>query len=461
MSYLNMFDFSGDPGAPERFYDEAEFNRSKQNRDRYLGDVKKDRTRYRGLRDTYSGRETGYLSESDRLYGLGEKAIDSSGRFITKANRFSRQAGDLASGDDYRTTAEGIQAKTFDLDRIQGKMGGIRRAMGQRLNIGNSKFSAIARDALTSWYQSQREELDTQLAGSSLAPAAQQALKERLARGAAENVTKAEIQGLLSEEDADMRRFLNEAQLLGSEFNMARAGIESLVTQQDARRAQQRDLLNAASGQLNVAGQQMNQGGQYMNLGQGAFRKAGYVGDASRFYEGAQQQMTGELLDDSRERMGQQQQLKMQDAANQEAYNTYKAQSGQRGFNNLMKAAQTAARVYMAFKTAGMSELAAAGVDAAAKSAGSNSGSNSGGRPPQAGPGQRGGAFRSGSYSGSGGSHGRSRSLSLGSRDNYNGLRYGLSSWATPGNQGSGGAWAGNDLRRFVDKNSLINDIQF
>ena len=195
------------------------------------------------------------------------------------------------------------------------------------------------------------------------------ALRERLARGAAQSVTQAEIQGMISQEDADMRRFLNEAQLVGSEFDMTRAGIDTLITQQDVRRAQQADLLNAMQGDLNVASQQMNQAGQYMNLGGAQFDMGRYQGNTARFYEGAQQNMTSELLGDACERMTQQQQLQMQDAANQQAYKEYKAQGAQRGFNNLMNAAGTAARVYMAAQTGGMSEVANAGVQAATTAA--------------------------------------------------------------------------------------------
>ena len=364
-SLFSIFDFGGDPGAPETFFDPAEYRRSKALRDRYLGDIKTDRKRYRGLRDAYTGRETTAMGEAGRLFGLGERAIDSSGRFIANAARSSKLATDMATGRDYRDTVEGIQRKAFDLDRLQGEMEGIRRGMGQRLNIGNSKYSAVLREAMTSFYSAEKNQLNTQLANSNLTPAAQMALKERLARGAAQSVTQAEIQGLISQEDADMRRFLSEAQLVGSEFDMTRAGIDTLIAQQDVRRAQQADISNAMQGDLNVATSQMNQGGQYMNLGQSQFNMGRYQGDTARFYEGAQQQMTGELLGDSRERMTQQQQLQMQDAANKRAYQEYKAQSGQRGFNNLLNAASTAARVYMAVQTAGMSEVANAGVQAA------------------------------------------------------------------------------------------------
>jgi len=374
-NFLKLFDFGGDPGAPQTFFDREEFNRSKRLRDRYLGDVKSDRDRYRGLRDTYTGRETTLMNESGRLFGLGEKAIDSSGRFITNASRLSDQAGQIATGRSYKETQDAIRRKGFELDRLQGEMEGIRGAMGRRLNIGDSKYSAVLRDAMTSFYGAEKQNLDTQLANSNLTPAAQMALRERLARGAAQSVTQAEIQGLISQEDADMRRFLSEAQLVGSEFDMTRAGIDTLITQQDIRRAQQQDILNAASGDLNVAASQMNQGTQFMNLGQAAFNRGQYQGNVGRFYEGAQQDMTSELLGDARERMTQQQQLQMQDSANQQAYKEYKAQGAQRGFNNLMNAAGTAARIYMAAQTGGLSEGGKLAVDAAANAA-SNSSSN-------------------------------------------------------------------------------------
>ena len=88
--------------------------------------------------------------------------------------------------------------------------------------------------------------------------------------------------------------------------------------------------------------------------------------------------MTGELLGDARERMTQQQQLQMQDAANQQAYDEYKAQGAQRGFNNLIKAGTMAARAYMAVKTAGLSEGANLAVNAATNMAShqANSGQN-------------------------------------------------------------------------------------
>ena len=375
---FKLFDFAGDPGAPQTFYDSAEFKKQQRLRDKYLGDVKSDRDRYRGLRDSYTGRETTAMGEAGRLWGLGERAIDSSGRFIANAARSSNIARDMATGRDYQDTVDSIGRKSFELDRLQGELGGIRRAMGQRLNVGNSKYSAVLRDAMTSFYNAEKSQLNNQLVNSNLSPAAQLALKERLARGAAQSVTQAEIQGLLSQEDADMRRFLNEAQLVGSEFNMARAGIDTLIAQQDVRRAQQSDILSSMQGDLNVAGQQMNQGIQYSNLGQNQFNMGQYQGNTARFYEGAQQQMTGELLGDARERMTQQQQLQMQDAANQQAYDEYKAQGAQRGFNNLIKAGTMAARAYMAVKTAGLSEGANLAVNAATNMASNqaNSGQN-------------------------------------------------------------------------------------
>ena len=366
---FKLFDFAGDPGAPEKFFDSEELRKQQKWRDKYLGDVKSDRDRYRGLRDSYTGRETTAMGEAGRLWGLGERAIDSSGRFIANAGRSSQIARDMATGRDYQDTIDNIGLKSFELDRLQGELGGIRRAMGQRLNVGNSKYSAVLRGAMTSFYNAEKSQLNNELVNSNLTPAAQMALKERLARGAAESVTQAEIQGMLSEEDADMRRFLNEAQLVGSEFNMARAGIDTLIAQQDVRRAQQSDILSSMQGDLNVAGQQMNQGIQYSNLGQNQFNMGQYQGDTARFYEGAQQQMTGELLGDARDRITQQQQLKMSDAANEQAYNEYKAQGAQRGFNNIVKAASTAARVYMAAQTGGMSEVANAGVQAATSAA--------------------------------------------------------------------------------------------
>ena len=167
---LRLFDFGGDPGAPQTFYDSAEFNRQKGLRDQYLGDVKSDRDRYRGLRDAYTGRETTAMGEAGRLYGLGERAVDSSGRFIANAARSSRLATDMAKGRDYRDTVEGIQRKAFDLDRLQGEMEGIRRGMGQRLNVGNSVYSAALREAMTSFYNAEKNQLDTQLANSNLTP---------------------------------------------------------------------------------------------------------------------------------------------------------------------------------------------------------------------------------------------------------------------------------------------------
>ena len=91
--------------------------------------------------------------------------------------------------------------------------------------------------------------------------------------------------------------------------------------------------------------------------------------------------MTGELLGDARERMTQQQQLQMQDAANQQAYNEYKAQGAQRGFNNLIKAGTLATRVYMAAQTGGMSEVANAGVQAATNAVTPQDSSGSGQNP--------------------------------------------------------------------------------
>ena len=375
---FKLFDFAGDPGAPEKFFDSEELRKQQKWRDKYLGDVKSDRDRYRGLRDSYTGRETTAMGEAGRLWGLGERAIDSSGRFIANAGRSSQIARDMATGRDYQDTIDNIGLKSFELDRLQGELGGIRRAMGQRLNVGDSKYSAVLRSAMTSFYNAEKSQLNNELVNSNLTPAAQMALKERLARGAAESVTQAEIQGMLSEEDADMRRFLNEAQLVGSEFDMTRAGIDTLIAQQDVRRAQQSDILSSMQGDLNVAGQQMNQGIQYSNLGQNQFNMGRYQGDTARFYEGAQQQMTGELLGDARDRITQQQQLKMSDAANEQAYKEYQAQGAQRGFNNIVKAASTAARAYMAFKTAGLSEGANLAVNAATNMASNqaNSGQN-------------------------------------------------------------------------------------
>lgn len=464
-SFFNMFDFSGDPGEPDYFYDQSEFDSSKADRDRYLGDVKSDRGRYRRDRNYWRGQERSQLGQAERLFGRGEQAIDSSGRYIGRAGMLTDRASSLATDGSYRDTAQRVRGKADDLERLQGDMAGIRSRMDRPVNVGNSKFSAIARDALTSWYQSQKEELDTQLAGSSLAPAAQAALKERMARGMLENVGRAEIQGVLSQEDADMRKFLSQTQMIGAEANLAQSGIGAILNEQDVRRSQQQDLRAAASGQLNVAqagmarGQALgSMGGQYAQLG-------GMSGANTRFYDQSQQAMTSELLGDARDRMSTQQQLQMSDAANRQAYNTYKAQSGQRGFSNLMKIGSTVARLGAAFYTGGAS-LAAEAAMTAAESAGNKAGESNQVYDDAIMRQRRTG--RGGSYGGHGGSHGN-RSYSLASRARPS--RLSSDRLATPRWRGyqQGDDWVyggyGGDVRgntpRGLDKNSYINDIQY
>lgn len=368
-SFFGLFDFAGDPGEPDYFYDQAEFDAQKRNRDRYLGDLKSERTRMRGDRDFYRGRERSLQGQAGRQYGLAERAIDSTGRYIGRAGRLTDAASQLATDGSYRDTAQRIRGREGQLDDIRRQVSGIRQQMGRPLNVGNSVYSALLRDAMTSFYTAEKNQLDTQLANSNLTPAAQMAMRERLARGAVESIGKAEVQGFLSQEDADMRRFLNQTQLLGTEANLVQSGISAIINEQDIRRAQQSDLMNAASGQLNVGTAQMNQASQMAGMGDRYANQARAASDNMRFYDSAQLGVTEELLGDARERMSTQQQLQMQDAANRQAYNTYKAQSGQRGFNNLMNIARTGARIYTAAATGGASEAAIAATDLATTAA--------------------------------------------------------------------------------------------
>jgi len=97
--------------------------------------------------------------------------------------------------------------------------------------------------------------------------------------------------------------------------------------------------------------------------------RANMAGNNMRFYDSAQLGVTNELLGDARDRMSRQEQIRMQDAANRQAYKTYKAQSGQRGFNNLMNIARTGARIYAAAATGGATEGLIAATDLATTAA--------------------------------------------------------------------------------------------
>ena len=76
---LSLFDPAGDPGAPDYFFDQNEYNTALANRNTYLGDVKSDRGRLRTDRDYWRGQERNLMGLAGSRIGLGERAIDSSG----------------------------------------------------------------------------------------------------------------------------------------------------------------------------------------------------------------------------------------------------------------------------------------------------------------------------------------------------------------------------------------------
>ena len=376
MSFFNLFDFSGDPGEPDYFFDQSEYNTQKGKRDTYLGDLRSDRTRMRRDRDYYRGLERGAWGSAGSMLDKSGQAIGRSSRYLGKAAQLTDVASGFATDDSYRDSAGRIRLQSSELDKIRGEMGALRERLERPINVGNSKYSAVLRDAFSTYYASEKDELDTRLANSNLAPAAQEALKERLARGMLENVGKAEIQGIMSQEDADMRKILAQTNMLSGEAGLVGGVIDSIISEQDVRRAQQQDIMSAATGQLNVGSGQLNEATAYGNLGTQYMNRANTAAANTRFYDQSQLGVTTELLGDARDRMSAQEQLRMADASNKQAYRTYKAQSGQRGFGNLMKLASTGARIYMAAQTGGASELAAAGATAAGEAIGKQAAAN-------------------------------------------------------------------------------------
>ena len=98
-SFFNLFDFSGDPGEPDYFFDQSEYNTQKGKRDTYLGDLRSDRTRMRGDRDYYRGLQQGAWGSAGSMLDKSGQAIGRSGRYLGKAAQLTDVASGLATDD--------------------------------------------------------------------------------------------------------------------------------------------------------------------------------------------------------------------------------------------------------------------------------------------------------------------------------------------------------------------------
>ena len=78
MDLLKMFDFAGDPGAPEKTFDYDAWLKAKKKGDAQIKDLEDYRTYARGERDKFSGR-------ADVAWGQASGAFDKSGKLLDSA----------------------------------------------------------------------------------------------------------------------------------------------------------------------------------------------------------------------------------------------------------------------------------------------------------------------------------------------------------------------------------------
>jgi len=360
MDLLKMFDFAGDPGAPEKTFNYDAWLKAKKKGDAQIKDLEDYRTYARGERDKFSGRADVAWGQASGAFDKSGKLLDSAGAYLGRGVRLGGMAADMAGDQGYYSgLRDDIRSRG---QRFYGLGEEARRAGQDALSPtgGRNRFTSVMLDSLQDYFRSQEANFDNEMAGTSLSPAALAKLKQDRKMNFLNATGDAFQKGQMAMDQKQMQDFATRINAIGTEANMINLDVANIMQGDNVRGRQMTDLMNTSQNMANFGRFEMSRAGATQNLGTGYLNMSNAASNNMRFYDAQGNSVTDRILSDARGTQLNQEERKIRDAQNTYNYNRFKAGSAQRGFGNLIKAGTLIASFAAAPATGGASLAAGA-----------------------------------------------------------------------------------------------------
>ena len=360
MNLLSMFDFAGDPGAPDKTFDYNAWLKAKNKGDAQITDLEDYRKYARGQREKYSGRADIAYGKAGESFDKSGRILDTAGKYGTLGARLGAKAGRMADDSGYY---QGLQDKVRGRGQRFYGLGEEARKAGQEAlspTGGRNRFTSVMLDSLQDYYASQEKNFDTEMAGTSLSPAALAKMKQDRKMNFLRSTGEAFQKGQMAMDQKQMQDFATRINAIGTEANMINLDVANMMQGNAVRGQQMSDLMNTGQNMANFGRFELGRAGATQNLGCNYMNMSNAASNNMRFYDAQGTSVTDRILSDARGTQLSQEERKIRDAQNQYNYDRFKAGSGQRGFNNLVKAGTVIASFAAAPATGGASLAAGA-----------------------------------------------------------------------------------------------------
>ena len=369
-------------------YDPKEMKKWQDEQDKWYKDIGTNRARYGTERQKWMDRYDTAIGEADRYRGLAEtdfgrargeidRATDFFGRAegdISRARQAQMSANALMEDRDHyanlKSRAEarrrGIRSDRLEMQSLRGRTGrpaqdrGMTQSLLDAFKGANESNKAIM------------EQRTAELARTN--PAAAARMQQQFNTDTLRSVGQLKQRGMITDQQLSDANLTREAGLL-----MDSTALYGQEAAQDAMigSLQQQQIQNygaAATGALNVAGSMGNVGRNYLSsAGQLATLGSQYAGMGSQMegrgsralgvgmqYEGMDYGALQDQMSIANQRVNRQDQFRLSDQAARARVDSFNRSRGQMGIANVLKVAETGARIYGAASTAGATEQAIA-----------------------------------------------------------------------------------------------------
>lgn len=392
-NFWEMFSGTKKQSYGPSLYDPKEMKKWQDEQDKWYKDIGTNRERYGTERDKWMGRYDTAIGEADRYRGLAEtdfgrargqvdRATDFFGRAdadISRARQAQMSANVLMADRDHYSNLKrraearrrGIQGDRLEMQSLRGRAGrpaqdrGMTQSLLDAFKGANESNKAIM------------EQRTAELARTN--PAAAARMQQQFNTDTLRSVGQLKQRGMITDQQLSDANLTREAGLL-----MDSTSLYGQEAAQDAMigNIQQQQIQNygaAATGALNVAGSMSNVGRNYLSAG-GQYAALGsqYAGLGSQMegrgaralgagmqYEGMDYGALQDQMSIANRRVERQDKFRLSDQAARARVDSFNRSRGQQGIANVLKIAETGARLYGAATTAGATEAAIAAAAAA------------------------------------------------------------------------------------------------
>jgi len=373
-------------------YDSKEMKKWQKEQDKWYKDLGTTRDRYGTQSTKFMGKYEKAEGEADRYRGLAETEFGRSRAEIDRARGvFGRAEGDIERARSSQASASALMADRDHYSNLKRRAEERRRGVrGDRLEMQSlrgrlgrpAQDTGMTRrllDAFKGSNESNREIMEAntaQLAKTN--PAAAARMQAQFNEGTLRSVGQLQQQGIVTDQQLSDNNLTREAGMLMDSTSLY--GQEAAQDQMMAGYQQQQIQNYGAAGTqaLNIAGAMGNVGrnylsgagayaglgGQYSQMGSQLDARAGRALGAGMDYEGMGYSALQDQTSIANRRVERQDKFRMSDAAARARIDSFNRSRGQQGISNVLKVAETGARIYGAVATAGATEAAIAALNA-------------------------------------------------------------------------------------------------